>query len=144
MTGTESIMIRLVSSVALLLKKKRVVNLWPWAESSLARLLDYLEVAPIPSSAASSPTARFRWHIDPRTSPSRSISGAEHRVPISLADLKWLAEGRADRSQGHAQLCAHAEGRREESATRAWDCTRDSPSHLASQTPASRHESASL
>ena len=75
---------------------------------------------------------------------SRSISGAEHQLSISLANLNWSAKGPADRSQGDAQLCAQAEGRREESAPRAWDCTRGSPSHLASQTSASRPESASL
>src|SRR5215469_7093009 len=75
---------------------------------------------------------------------SRSISGAEHQLPISLANLNLSAKGPADRSQGDAQLCAQAEGRREESAPRAWDCTRGSPFHPASQTSASRPESASL
>jgi hypothetical protein len=55
MTGMESIMIRLLSSGGFIAEKEdNAANLRPWAESSLARLLDYLEVAPIRPAAASS------------------------------------------------------------------------------------------
>jgi hypothetical protein len=65
-------------------------------------------------------------------------------LPRVMAGSRWWAEVRAGRSPGHARLCAPAQAPREESLTRAWGCRRGSPSRPASQTPASRRESASL
>jgi hypothetical protein len=88
----ESIMIRSTSSGGFIAEKEdMLMNPQPWADSSLARFPDYLEVIPVGPARRVRATARFRWHRQGLE--SRPAFAADGRGTLFLSTLGAVARG---------------------------------------------------